>query len=122
MWVAMETTTLVTAPCIYFNHNQRSLEATWKYLLIGSVGIAMALLGSFLLVFSMIEGGSEATLLFDELVGRVAHAFAALAARLVCVADGRLRHQDGSGPDAYLEAGCVRRSPGCDWRVCLLAG
>jgi len=68
MWVAMETTTLVTAPCIYFNHNQRSLEATWKYLLIGSVGIALALLGSFFLAYSMIEAGSDSTLLFDELV------------------------------------------------------
>jgi hydrogenase-4 component F len=68
MWIAMETTTLVTAPFIYFNHNQRSLEATWKYLLIGSVGIAMALLGSFFLAYSMIEAGSESTLLFDELV------------------------------------------------------
>jgi hydrogenase-4 component F len=68
MWVAMETTTLVTAPCIYFNHNQRSLEATWKYLLVGSVGIAMALLGSFFLAYSMIQAGSESTLLFDELV------------------------------------------------------
>ena len=68
MWIAMEATTLVTAPCIYFNHNQRSLEATWKYLLIGSVGIAIALLGSFFLAYSMIEAGSESTLLFDELV------------------------------------------------------
>ena len=49
MWVAMEATTLVTSPSIYFNHNARSLEATWKYLLIGSVGISLALLG---LVFS----------------------------------------------------------------------
>lgn len=68
MWVAMEATTLVTAPCIYFNHNQRSLEATWKYLLVGSVGIAIALLGSFFLAYSMIEAGSDSTLLFDELV------------------------------------------------------
>ncbi len=44
MWIAMEATTLATAPCVYFNHNPRSLEATWKYLVIGSVGIALALL------------------------------------------------------------------------------
>ncbi len=68
MWIAMEATTLATAPCIYFNHNPRSLEATWKYLVIGSVGIAMALLGSFFLAYAMIEAGSESTLLFDELV------------------------------------------------------
>ena len=67
MWIGMEAATLVTAPCIYFNHNPRSLEATWKYLLIGSVGIALALLGSFFLAYSMIEAGSESTLLFDDL-------------------------------------------------------
>src|SRR5438270_8403679 len=42
LWVAMEATTLLTAPSIYFNQSARSLEATWKFLLIGSVGIALA--------------------------------------------------------------------------------
>jgi hydrogenase-4 component F len=68
MWVAMEATTLVNAPSIYFNHNARSLEATWKYLLIGSVGIALALLGSFFLAYSSIKSGLESTLLFDQLI------------------------------------------------------
>src|SRR5262249_31023076 len=52
MWVAMEATTLLSAPSIYFNHNARSLEATWKYLLIGSVGIALALFRPFFLASS----------------------------------------------------------------------
>ncbi len=68
MWVAMEATTLVSAPSIYFNHNARSLEATWKYLLIGSVGIALALLGSFFLAYASLKAGLESTLLFDQLV------------------------------------------------------
>ncbi len=34
---------------IYFHRHHRSLEATWKYLLICSVGIALALLGNFFL-------------------------------------------------------------------------
>ena len=68
MWVAMEATTLVTSPSIYFNHNARSLEATWKYLLIGSVGIALALLGSLFLAYASLKGGMESTLLFDQLV------------------------------------------------------
>ena len=55
MWVAMEATTLASAPLIYFNHNARSLEATWKYLLICSVGIALALLGSFFLAYSSLH-------------------------------------------------------------------
>jgi hydrogenase-4 component F len=68
MWVAMEMTTLASAPLLYFNHNARSLEATWKYLLIGSVGIALALLGSFFLAYASLKGGLETTLLFDELI------------------------------------------------------
>ena len=68
MWVAMEATTLVTAPGLYFNHNPRSLEATWKYLLICSVGIALALLGSLFLAYSALHAGLESTLLFDDLV------------------------------------------------------
>jgi hydrogenase-4 component F len=68
LWVAMEATTLISAPAIYFNHNPRSLEATWKYLLVGSVGIALALLGSFFLAYSSLKAGLESTLLFEHLV------------------------------------------------------
>jgi len=68
MWVAMEATTLVSAPSIYFNHNARSLEATWKFLLIGSVGIALALFGSFFLAYASLRSGLESTLLFDQLI------------------------------------------------------
>lgn len=49
MWVAVEATTLASAPLIYFHRCPRSLEATWKYLVICSVGIALALLGNFFL-------------------------------------------------------------------------
>jgi hydrogenase-4 component F len=70
MWVAVEATTLVTAPCLYFNHNVRSLEATWKYLLICSVGIALALLGSLFLAYSALHAGLHPTLLFDELLAQ----------------------------------------------------
>ncbi len=72
MWVAIEATTLASAPLIYFNNNPRSLEATWKYLLIGSVGIALALLGSFFLAYSALHSGQQSTLLFDDLVREAA--------------------------------------------------
>ncbi len=52
LWVTMEATTLVTAPLIYFHRHHRSLEATWKYLLICSVGIAVSLLGNFFLAIA----------------------------------------------------------------------
>jgi hydrogenase-4 component F len=68
MWVAMEATTLLSAPSIYFNHNARSLEATWKFLVICSVGIALALFGSLFLAYASLKSGLESTLLFDRLI------------------------------------------------------
>ncbi|WP_243295551.1 proton-conducting transporter membrane subunit [Geothrix mesophila] len=67
-WVAMETTTLVSAPLIYFNHNRRSLEAAWKYLVIGSVGIALALLGTLFIAYAAHMGGLEEPLRYTRLV------------------------------------------------------
>jgi hydrogenase-4 component F len=68
LWVGMEATTLATAPLIYFNRTPRSIEATWKYLVLSSVGIAMALFGSFFLGYAALLGGGEASLLFHDLV------------------------------------------------------
>lgn len=70
LWVAMEATTLATAVLLYFNQNRSSLEATWKYLMIGSVGIAVALLGTLFLAYGARLGLGEPTLLFPHLVGR----------------------------------------------------
>ena len=57
LWVAIEATTLASAPLIYFHRHHRSLEATWKYLLICSVGIGLALLGNFFLVVAATAPG-----------------------------------------------------------------
>lgn len=51
-WVAIEATTLASAPLIYYHRSRHSLEAAWKYLIICSVGIALALLGVFCLAMS----------------------------------------------------------------------
>lgn len=72
LWVGMEATTLATAVLLYFNQNRRSLEATWKYLMIGSVGIALALLGTLFLAYAALIGLGDPTLLFPELVSRAA--------------------------------------------------
>ena len=55
LWVAIEATTLASAPLIFFHRHHRSLEATWKYLLICSVGIALALLGNFFLAIAAVQ-------------------------------------------------------------------
>ncbi len=44
-WVAVEATTLFSAPLIYLHGDRKGMEAAWKYLLICSVGIAFAFLG-----------------------------------------------------------------------------
>ncbi len=61
LWVGIETTTVVSAPLIYFHRHRRSLEATWKYLMICSVGIALALVGNLLMDVSMQTAGHLAT-------------------------------------------------------------
>ncbi|MDD5705568.1 MAG: proton-conducting transporter membrane subunit [Kiritimatiellae bacterium] len=60
IWVAIEATTLSSAPLIYFHRHHRSLEAAWKYLLICSVGIALALLGNFFLAIAASGAGTAA--------------------------------------------------------------
>lgn len=72
LWVAVEATTLASAPLIYFHRHHRSLEATWKYLLICSVGIALALLGNFFLVMAAGHGESHLVLTVDALLERSA--------------------------------------------------
>jgi len=67
LWVAVEATTLASAPLIYFHRHHRSLEATWKYLLVCSVGIGFALLGNLALVGAA-SGGGPSGLGLDELL------------------------------------------------------
>jgi len=68
LWVAIEGTTLSSAPLIYFHRNGRSLEATWKYLLICSIGIALAMIGN--LCFAMAAADGEAIrLVVKDLLG-----------------------------------------------------
>jgi hydrogenase-4 component F len=69
LWVAVEATTLASAPLIFFHRHHRSLEATWKYLLICSVGIALALLGTFFLAVAAARGaGSDASMLLSSML------------------------------------------------------
>jgi hydrogenase-4 component F len=110
MWVAIEATTLSTAPLIYFNRTQRSIEATWKYLLIGSVGIAIALLGSFFLAYASLGKGGEPSLLFEDLLERARlldHSWLQAAFVLLLVGYGTkmgLAPMHTWKPDAYGEA------------------
>jgi hydrogenase-4 component F len=71
LWAAVEATTLATAPLIAFYRRRPALEATWKYLLLCSVGIALALLGTSCLGIAASGEGTEPSLMLDAL-GRIA--------------------------------------------------
>ena len=46
MWVAVESTTLASVLLVTFYNQKTSFEAGWKYIIIGSVGISLALFGT----------------------------------------------------------------------------
>lgn len=48
LWVGMEATTLLTAFLICIRRSAAALEAMWKYLIICSVGVAFAFMGTLL--------------------------------------------------------------------------
>lgn len=59
MWVAIELTTLLSAPLIAYHRDKGSLEAMWKYLLICSIGIAFALFGTMLVLHAQSTGSAR---------------------------------------------------------------
>jgi len=59
MWIAVEGTTLVSAFLVGFYKKSEAMEASWKYLIICSVGITLALLGIILLYASSIDALGE---------------------------------------------------------------
>jgi len=52
LWIAIEATTLLCAPLINYHRTAQGIEATWKFLLISSMGIALSLLGTLFLAIS----------------------------------------------------------------------
>lgn len=60
IWVAIEATTVITAFLVGHRRTRTALEATWKYVVICSVGIAIAFLGTVLLYFAAQHAGAPA--------------------------------------------------------------
>ena len=55
LWIAVELTTLASVFLVAFHNAETSLEAAWKFLMLGSLGLAFALLGTVLL-FAAAQG------------------------------------------------------------------
>ena len=52
MWVAIEATTLVSVFMIMLYTNQGAMEAAWKYLIVATIGLSLALLGIVLFSYA----------------------------------------------------------------------
>jgi hydrogenase-4 component F len=55
MWIAIEATTITSAMLIPLHVTKASVEASWKYILIGSIGIALAFAGTVLGYFDFVN-------------------------------------------------------------------
>ena len=61
LWVAVEATTIATAFLVGHHRTRGSLEAAWKYVVLGSVGVAIAFLG-IVLLYAATRSAGAATL------------------------------------------------------------
>ncbi|MCX7781477.1 MAG: hydrogenase 4 subunit F [Negativicutes bacterium] len=60
MWVAVEATTLASALLVAFQLNRTAIEAAWKYVMVCTVGICFALLGTILLYYTQVNVAGSA--------------------------------------------------------------
>ena len=80
MWVAIELATLTTVLMVGIYRTHEALEAAWKYFILGSVGIALALFGTILVYMAarpVIGEGLDA-MVWTVLMTRATHFDAAL--------------------------------------------
>ncbi len=113
MWVATEGTTLASVLLIAFYNDKGSLEAAWKYVIIGSVGISLALFGTILTYYAAADalGGETGKGLNWSVLVQLAGNFKPDAMRLAFMM-ALLGYGTKAGlapmhtwkPDAYAEA------------------
>jgi len=113
MWVAAEGATLASVLLVTFYNQKTSFEAGWKYLIIGSIGISLALFGTIFTYYSAVKvAGADArhSMNWSALVG-IADQFDPKAMRLAFVlvllgygTKAGLAPMHTWKPDAYSEA------------------
>ena len=65
LWVAVEATTIVTTFLVGYRRTRGSLEASWKYIVICSVGIALAFLGTVFVYLAALHAGGHSAHALD---------------------------------------------------------
>jgi hydrogenase-4 component F len=74
MWVAIEMATLTTVAMVGVYRTPEAIEAAWKYFILGSVGIALALFGTILVYMAArpVVGEGLNAMVWTTLMSRVA--------------------------------------------------
>nr|MDA8387184.1 proton-conducting transporter membrane subunit [Nitrospiraceae bacterium] len=117
LWIAIEATTLVSALLVGIYRKKQSIEAAWKYIVLCTVGITFALLGTFIIYYAgaglasaRLASGEPGTLNWTGLrliAGRLNPATVRLAFILIMVGYGTkagLAPVHNWLPDAHSEA------------------
>ena len=107
-WIAIELTTLISTFLVAFEREAASIEAAWKYIIVVSAGISLALLGDRAVLLER-HIRSRANLrheVEDPARDRAPAQSRDRVAFLSSRAD-RIRHEGRSCADAYLAAGCA---------------
>jgi hydrogenase-4 component F len=65
LWVAIEATTVITTFLVGHRRTKGALEASWKYIVICSVGIALAFLGTVLVYLAALHAGGHSASALD---------------------------------------------------------
>ena len=111
MWVAIEIATLTTVLMVGIYRTHEALEAAWKYFILGSVGIALALFGTILVYMAarpVIGEGLDA-MVWTVLVAHAGAFRPGAAQRRLRVSAARLRHQGRASRRCM--PGCPTRMP-----------
>ncbi len=108
-WVAIEATTITTALLVGQHHGTLPLEAAWKYVVLGSVGVAIAFLGVVIL-YATANAAGIPTLSWVELtrhassLGEAGARFALVLATLGFATKAGLAPMHAWLPDAHSQA------------------
>ncbi len=116
MWVAVELATLTTVVMVGIYRTHEAIEAAWKYFILGSVGIALALFGTILVYLAarpVIGEGLDA-MVWTTLITRARDFDPALLNIAFIFLLAGLRHQGRPGTDARLAARRARRGSDAD--------
>ncbi len=72
MWVAVELATLSTVLMVGIYRTHEALEAAWKYFILGSVGIALALFGTILVYLAAqpVLGEGQSAMIWTNLLAK----------------------------------------------------